>query len=177
MDDKVRRTQAGDLPPSSNVTGVRCSTAARETTLVTAPLPVSKRWSKRCVSNADREAAAQERAAATAARTALDLEVVCLEAIPSDIDRWLDIKMKNGSTIREQFEKLSARTGSRARSGSSGSSPYMSKTRGRRTTSRRCLHHLDRGQRREERAPASALHRLSASARKIPRPRANTSIH
>ena len=36
----------GDLPPSSSVTGVRLSAAARITCLPTAVLPVNSRWSK-----------------------------------------------------------------------------------------------------------------------------------
>ena len=45
-------TYAGDLPPSSRVTGVRCSAAARSTTLAAASPPVKKMWSKRSASSA-----------------------------------------------------------------------------------------------------------------------------
>ena len=38
----VRSTMAGDFPPNSSVTEVRCSAAARITILPTAGLPVKK---------------------------------------------------------------------------------------------------------------------------------------
>src|SRR5580658_9055958 len=43
---------AGDLPPSSRVTGVRCSDAARITSRPTDVEPVNKRWLKGSAVNA-----------------------------------------------------------------------------------------------------------------------------
>ncbi|KAG1438321.1 hypothetical protein G6F57_019903 [Rhizopus arrhizus] len=42
---KSRQTMAGDLPPSSSVTGTRCSAAAAITLRPTAVEPVNSRWS------------------------------------------------------------------------------------------------------------------------------------
>ena len=46
-----RPTMAGDLPPSSSVTGVRCSLAARITWRPTSVEPVNSRWSKGRLAN------------------------------------------------------------------------------------------------------------------------------
>ena len=53
----VRSTMTGDFPPSSSVTGVRCSAAAFMTTRPTAGLPVKKMWSHFFLSNASATAA------------------------------------------------------------------------------------------------------------------------
>ena len=45
-------TSAGDLPPSSSVTGVRFRAAASMTFLPTSPLPVNSRWSNGSSENA-----------------------------------------------------------------------------------------------------------------------------
>lgn len=49
--------------------------------------------------------ATDERRAAAAARESLAREVARLGAMPPDVDRWLDTRMKHGSSIRDSFER------------------------------------------------------------------------